>query len=162
MSAYRDALEVRRVAEEIIPKWHPHLEDVEIRYVFRDEHATAKGKAVMGKARLVGGLNAWLAAADPDLALSEPERFYVMEIAEDVWQTLDGDARSALVDHELCHMVLDEGTEKLTIVGHDVEEFADIIRRHGLWKPDVEAFVKAGMQGRLPFDEYREGAETDD
>jgi hypothetical protein len=37
------------------------------------------------------------------------------------------------------------------IAPHDVEEFAAIIRRHGLWKEDVKLFARAVRQCELPL-----------
>jgi len=60
----------------------------------------------------------------------------------------------SLVDHELCHCAarLDkygeqvqdsEGRGSWRIRRHDVEEFVEVVRRHGLWKADLEQFARA-------------------
>jgi Putative phage metallopeptidase len=71
---------------------------------------------------------------------------FVVEIAFDAWEVLTERQRVALVDHELCHLVI-EGTETGEIVrrikGHDVEEFQVVAERHGAWKPDLADFAKA-------------------
>ncbi len=63
---YSEAPEVREVAQELIQIHHSHLSGQRIEYVFRSEPAKDKGKEVWGKARKIGGLNAFLADADPD------------------------------------------------------------------------------------------------
>lgn len=87
---------------------------------------------------------------------------FIIVINHDAWHNLLPDAKAALVDHELCHIarkartVLDPETKTLvnrwaeaedpdswSIREHDVEEFADIIRRHGLWETGVERFAEA-------------------
>lgn len=144
---------VERTAEKLIRNHHTHLADVEIRYVFRSETAKNNGKPIMGKARKLSGLNAYLAqpAGDPDA-----EDFFVIEISEPAWTALDAKQREALVDHELCHLttVYDEDTDtvKLALRPHDLEEFRVIVERHGLWQPDVEAFAKTIAQGEFTFD----------
>lgn len=159
MPNYSPAPEVRKIAEDLIPKYHAHLDEAaRIEYVFRDEAANDGGKTVFGKARKVVGLNAYLAAdqyfEQPTLEGHEAETvktpiaqdFFVLEIAADVWKHLDDNQREALVDHELCHFGLsfnDEGERKLSIIPHDVEEFASVVRRHGLWRVDVEQFINA-------------------
>ncbi len=70
----------------------------------------------------------------------------------------------ALVDHELCHIqrnvgmvITDPNTGRILkkewadkddpdswhIREHDVEEFSDIIHRHGLWEHGIEKFAEA-------------------
>lgn len=70
----------------------------------------------------------------------------------------------ALVDHELCHIQRDTGMEVIDPVSgrilrrewankdnpdnwhireHDVEEFSDVIHRHGLWEHGIEKFAEA-------------------
>ena len=62
---------------------------------------------------------------------------------------------SALLDHELVHCELardpktqaikrDEcGNPVYRIRGHDIEEFREIVERHGLWKSDLESFAES-------------------
>jgi hypothetical protein len=155
------ASDVRDIAESLIPDFHPHLAEKTILYVFRSEASEKKGRVVLGTARKVSGLNAYLAFRDmlesQDLsqrllpALTGEARqsapaapsFYVIEIAHDTWLRLEGPQRIALVDHELAH-IGDDG-----MVGHDVEEFREVIERHGLWKPDLKEFAKAMRQTPL-------------
>jgi Putative phage metallopeptidase len=79
----------------------------------------------------------------------EPARFFLIELPLDVWNALPADSREALLDHELCHCLVDEdpqtGALKPKLAGHDLEEFVAVVRRHGLWKPDVEAMAKAAL-----------------
>ena len=142
MAKYRPAPAVERIAEELIPKYHEHLEGVRIEYVFRDKASSKGGKVVAGRAHLKSGLVAYLAQDRPSESFDlNDERFFVIEIAEDVWSALEAAQREALVDHELSHCMLDvdedDGSWDLSIVGHDVEEFAAVIERHGLWQPDL-------------------------
>jgi hypothetical protein len=155
VTIYRDAPEVATIATHLIAAHHTDLADVEIRYVFRAEHQTTGGKAVMGRARLVSGLNAWLiASVNPEAIMpaddEEPDRFFVIEIAEDIWRVLTADDRQALVDHELCHCILEanaDGDLKPKLRGHDLEEFISVVGRHGVWRPEIEALLKAAEHG---------------
>lgn len=56
------------------------------------------------------------------------------------------DKREPLLYHELCHLYYDEETEKVTTVGHDVEDFYAVIRRYGDWQKDLEKFNMAAQQ----------------
>lgn len=148
MTQYRTADEVARIARDLIAKHHPHLEDfgVRIEYVFRDEAEESAGKIVWGKARRMTGLNAWLAGAErPSETITDPEKFFVIEIAEDIWKTLNVKERRALVDHELSHCFVDLDKDeqiRLKLLRHDIEEFRGVVKRHGLWREDVEHFAQ--------------------
>jgi Putative phage metallopeptidase len=147
MVMLREADEVRDIAREVIAAVPDHaaLADVRIEYVFRDKAPRSKGRIVLGRARKITGLNAYL--ADKRIrALSTPSPFFVVEISEDTWQGLSPAQRRALVDHELCHCrveVDDDGEVVLSTRGHDFEEFASIIRRHGLWSTAAETVAAA-------------------
>jgi hypothetical protein len=145
MTLYRQAEEIQGIAQDQITntEQHHNLRLVEIRYVWRDKAAVSKGRHVLGKARLIRGLNAFLAGTGDE---GDDRPFFVMEIAEDTWtHMLDDSQRWALVDHELCHMkvVFDAaGLPELSIRGHDVEEFAAVIQRNGLWSDAMRGFAE--------------------
>lgn len=138
MPEFSYAPEVATIAAELIAQQPMHglLSQVRIDYVFRDKAAKSHGRVVLGRARKVGGLNAFL------IRDGEPDPMFVIEVAEDEWLNLDDDQRRALVDHELCHCQVTEGEEglELAIRGHDLEEFTCIVERHGMWKQDVRRF----------------------
>lgn len=152
MTTYRRADEVARMGADLIAEHHHHLVDngdVRIEYLFCDPPPKSKGETVWGRARKVTGIGAWLAAEEPpdDNDHHDPEPFFIIEIAEAVWNVLDHAGRKALLDHELCHLEVtidDDGDAKLSLAAHDVEEFEQVIRRHGLWRDNVRRFVKVG------------------
>lgn len=149
MANYRPASEPRSIAEELIPEHHPHLIPFlpEMRFVFRDKAQKSKGRVQLGSARKVTGLNAWLAEEEPvEVYDEDPIGFFVIEIAEDEWEHLSSRQRTALVDHELTHCWVDygeDGSASLVVRGHDLEEFTSIVKRHGLWKEDLQWFGEA-------------------
>lgn len=140
------APEVKEIAERIIPLHHPYLVDARVDYVFTDKVPKQGGKEVWGTMRKVTSLTAYLGADSNSQAHGEAAPFFVMVISRPVWDELDAKKREALVDHELCHAFCEldeEGAPKLSIVPHDLEEFQAIVKRHGLWRQDVERFVEA-------------------
>jgi Putative phage metallopeptidase len=166
---YRLAPEVARLAGPLISDHHRHLVDlgyVRIEYVMRDEAATSQGRTIWGKARKVTGLNAFIAREETGVVdLVDPDPFFVIEIAEDIWVTLNSRQRLALVDHELSHLQVsenDKGEMVLALVGHDVEEFGEIVRRHGLYKKDVEHFAKVCSDQLSLLDAPGSSADDDD
>ncbi len=148
-----DADEAKEIADELITAFHKHLEGEAITYVFRSQHAEAKGKVVLGMTKKITGLNAYLALRR-DLGLTSeeddaPAPFYCIEFAWDMWIRMDGKQRIALVDHELSHITPDG------LRGHDIEEFSAIARRHGAWKQDLADF-KAAINEKPVFEAARE------
>ena len=152
-ATYRPAPEVKKIAEGLIEKYHQHIIDynVRIEYVYIDKTPKSNGREVWGTCRKISSLNAFLANSQEG---SDP--FFVITISEDVWEILPMKSKIALVDHELCHAWAEakqeedtDGSEdviKLSLNPHDLEEFVCIVRRHGLWREDVQAFVDAALK----------------
>lgn len=137
---YSPAPEVEKIAREIIREHHKHLVNVQVRYVFRSIASKKNGRVVLGTARKVTGMSAYLANVGNALHDTTPNTpFCVIEIAKDQWANLNPSQQKALVDHELCHLWV-TSAGKISIRHHDVEEFREIIIRHGLWQPELEKF----------------------
>lgn len=135
---YALAQEAQMLGEEMIPKYHPHLETVRVEYVFNEAPMKSKGKELFARTKKKSGLDAFLFAPPTE---DEPKPFFVIEINKQAWDPLNKKQKRALVDHELCHCLWD--VEKgLYMRTHDVEEFSEIIKRHGLWQPDVQHFAE--------------------
>ncbi len=145
---YTPAPEVEAIAQDLIDQYHDYLRRVRIEYVFVTELVKSGGRYIWGKARKISGLNAWLATPEEERS-DEPNPFFVMEIVLPIWNKLDDKARVALVDHELCHFSTDESDDPV-LLPHDLEEFGNVVRRHGLYRPEVEFFIEAGRQSSLP------------
>jgi len=108
---------------------------VRIAYVWRDKPIIRGGKTVLGKARKISGLPAFLASEDLD---TDNPAFFVIEIDKTYWPSLSENEREALVDHELTHCIVDEDEGTLKILPHDLEEFYFIVKRHGLWSEEYK------------------------
>jgi hypothetical protein len=152
-TAYAPAVAVSEVAGRLIEQHHPHLAAAPIFFVFVDPAPNVRGGKILGRARVVRGLNAFLVAAaagEAEAPESGPvvadHSFFVMEVAFEEWVAASADARAALVDHELCHFDViedDDGEPQLRLRGHDVEEFTAVVERHGAWREDVVRFMGA-------------------
>jgi len=147
MFTYKEAPEVKAVAEKLIDQYHQHIRDFNVRvdYLFIDKIPLKGGKEVWGSCRKITNLNAYLAKDKQ----SGGDPFFVITIAEPVWDILPEKERQALLDHELSHTAAEykesdeENVVKLSLKPHDMEEFACIVKRHGMWRQDIEDFVKA-------------------
>lgn len=133
--------DVLSIAAEIINHHHEALLEAKIGFIFQDEASKKLGKIVLGNATKISDKQR---AAGLDLD-------YLITIAKDMWQELTFHQRKALIDHELCHCDYTFGYAKMR--GHDIEEFHCIVKRYGLWKPDLERFghvASEAIQEALP------------
>lgn len=138
MTEFTWAEAVQIAAEDLIGLYHERLKDVRVEYVFHPKVGHSHGRVVMAKARRISGLAAFLAST----AGAEGAAFFVLDVALEAWEVLSAKQRYALVDHELAHMGVDEDG-KPYLIGHDLEEFEQIVWRHGLWRSDIESFAIA-------------------
>lgn len=152
MAEWREAPEVKEIADALIPEHHQRIELYmdDIRYIFRDKAAKSNGHTVFGKAHKVGGMACYLmhsVTGDVNKYGDQPPSCFVIEIAEPVWENMTQRQRVALVDHELEHLdaVMNERTGEMSLVlkPHDVEEFRSIVARHGAWHPPLTEFAEA-------------------
>lgn len=77
----------------------------------------------------------------------EVNGFFVVCIYETYWHRMKHETKRAVVDHELCHLgaTWDKwGDTKLFLNPHDVEEFSDVIRRHGYeWRNSIKGLIES-------------------
>jgi hypothetical protein len=152
--SFSNAPEVKEIATRYINDYHQHLANVLIVYLFNAKTIVKKGKELLGETKLVSGLNAYLATRDLE---ERPEQLFVITISKSAWDLLAENlpAREALIDHELMHCDRDLETGALSVNPHDIEEFFEIVRRHGPWMKDIHTFIEAAKNAKtpmLPFD----------
>jgi hypothetical protein len=116
----------------------------------------ADGIRKLGMCKIATDLDRELAPFDIVILISRP--WWQDEFTQDA-------QRDALLDHELTHAVLaldaygdpvvdETGRRMYRIRRHDVEEFGEIVARHGLWKRDLDRFSQAIARApRLPLGE---------
>ena len=131
------------LATEIIALHHPRLERVKIAYLFKIKpealHPPKFPRPLRNGRKLKLAKCARVSAKWQ--ALMEEGYEFVIEFDAALWEGLDLDQRRALVDHELCHAGVD--ADGYYLRQHDVEEFRDVIQRHGFWKDDIKDFADA-------------------
>ncbi len=135
-----------KLLDELVTKHHPHLTNARIGMAWHvDVKADVDGHIMLGKCVKVSDLQKEFAEYD-----------FIIVLNRQVWynSNFDSPKKAALVDHELCHaeMARDKDGEDKTdergrpvyrVRKHDIEEFTEIIRRHGCYKVDLEIFAKA-------------------
>lgn len=138
--------DVTALAEQVIKEYLPHLEGCRIGFVFRETAKKHGEKVVWGQTGKV---------TERLMPFLREELDIVIELAEDIWTTeLRGEQKKALIHHELLHIV-ETKNASWTTRGHDFEEFTDMLKIYGLWRPDLlmagAAMKEATAQLALPF-----------
>lgn len=133
---YKANEDVEKMARDIIVKYHPELVNLKIAYIFKNKSIKSRGREC----------NAQISKVSPKVqAICEVD--FVVTLSAPRWQELNEIQHSALLDHELSHILITEnestGEEKRQMVCHDVEEFLSVIRRWGLTVLDLEMLGKA-------------------
>lgn len=139
---------------------HEPLQAAQIAYLFRDQEISSGGKVTWASAHLAslqgaaakywGRYFEWslyrLVGFEPD---------FVMLIDRHIWAGLDEREKLAVVDHELCHMTQarDEfgglrfnqvtAAPIWVIRPHDVEEFTEVVDRHGAWSASLVSMARS-------------------
>lgn len=149
---FQPADEVKEIAIGLIEENHPRLFGIRIEYLFIDKIPKKGTKQVWGSCRKITNLTAYLADRNRNITDEdgeEPEPFFAIVISRPIWEVLPYEKKLALVDHELCHAGVeetDDGGKKLFIISHDLEEFAEVVKRHGIWEEGIEVFIKAAKE----------------
>lgn len=152
---FKEAPEVQYIAEQLIEKYpeqHEHLKDLFtknlIQFFFRSDDPDWAGKCkkcTKFEQEITG-------------------KIIFIFINQSWWdRTRSSAQQDALVDHELCHIGRKDDAKEYFkdtdtfgrwnpadnpdswyIIEHDVEEFAGVVERHGLWERGIEKVVTAG------------------
>jgi len=139
---FSEAETVEQIAGGLIPNYHPELAEARIMYVFVDKVGMKNGRELYGKAQKVSGIWEWATEKD-----------FVIQVGTDKWNDLDATQRTALIDHllECCTGEEDEesGEMKWKIRDPEVQEFATILQRYGVWHLGLQSFVSIAKQINL-------------
>ncbi|HUX01769.1 MAG TPA: putative metallopeptidase [Phycisphaerae bacterium] len=141
-----------RILDEFVRTHHPHLAEAKIALAWNDAWAEdADGKVQLGQAKKASDLDRELHGHD-----------LVILLNRSWWNQFQPEQQRALMDHELCHCEVakdDDGETKQDEKGrivyrirkHDVEEFREVVARHGVWKSDLEQFVATAKDANTPL-----------
>ncbi len=145
------AEEVERVAQILISKYHPHLADVRLLYLFTDKKLKRCDRIRLGSAMRMNALQRFLSST---LESVESGHEWIIMIDMHEWEQLDDKQRRACCDHQLEHLKVfvksgskfvrlpddqdkDDFSEwKIGRVDHDISDFAVTISRYGSWWPE--------------------------
>ncbi|MFA5132705.1 MAG: putative metallopeptidase [Candidatus Paceibacterota bacterium] len=150
---------VAEIAKRLIPKFHTHLVNARIAYLFKNKEIKKGGKIVIATAGKCSPKENALAKYNNGMSDVDVEGFdFLLIVSYPVWQTLTDAQKLAVIDHELSHMLVqtddesEDGDTKYTIIEHDVQEFCSVIERHGLYMKDLENFAEAvkNLESEVP------------
>ena len=147
-----------KIMEDLVAKHHSHLADAKIAMAWRfGKGPDPDGRLWLGQAKKGSDLDRALHGFD-----------FVILLNHEIWNSAEfaEEHMIALIDHELCHCeraVDADGIPKIDeldrpvyrIRKHDVEEFIDVVNRHGIWKDDIRKLAEAAQEAKdrplLPF-----------
>jgi hypothetical protein len=155
------------MVDELVEKHHDDLKAARIALAWNlTWKPDVDGRVTLGKCKRASDLDRELSAFDfvvilrkeffEDLAVKDPQRL-------------------AILDHELCHAAPkldvdgeqledDKGRKVWRLRKHDIEEFSEIVARHGCYKRDIEQFAVAlrlSKQGKLNMEDVAESLASD-
>lgn len=133
-------------------EWHEKLSEARIALAWRLRlKPDVDCKIVLGKCVKISDLQKELAHYD-----------FIIVLNQIYWDDFSEKQRLALLDHELCHAApslnrktgdqLRDARDRpiWRVRKHDIEEFACVVERHGMWKGDLQLFAQA-------IDKHRDG-----
>lgn len=139
-------LSVIHTAEVLIRKHHRWLEDARICFVMRSEAQKRGSRYVLGQASKVP------AKMQPNFEFD-----FLIWLSKEDYERMDSAQREALIDHELCHCRPGDNGG-WSIREHDVQEFAAVVARHGLWTAELREIDRATTIYQQSLFERADGA----
>lgn len=142
--------------DSLVDKHHPELRDARIALAWAfGWRPDADGHVTLGRCKRATDLDREFAAYD-----------FIILLRRAFWthDRVTEAQRAALLDHELCHGALkhdargepvedERGRKVYRTRRHSIEEFTEIVERHGMWTADLESFF--GALRRAALAEYR-------
>lgn len=145
-TTFFEAETVKLIADSLISTYHPELATARVKYLFQEKAGKKNGKPLFGKAQKCSGLLEHFADTD-----------FLLIVGQDIFNTLEQQARVAAIDHllECCTGVEDEkdpaAPMKWSTREPDIREFGTILSRYGAWNAELGGFISIA-QGLLDED----------
>jgi len=152
--------EPRQIVKRLIAECHGHLAMCRILVVWRRDAKKRKERRILAfvtktqpYVRLLANAHAHAAAElhGESSAHVPVDPQIILDIALEQWLEASDAEKLALIDHELCHIVLKNGDFQLE--DHDIQEFSAVVGRRGAYRDDLrrlaETFKSGGPLFRL-------------
>ncbi len=134
--------EYETVCERLIDSFYPFLQGSEVVCILRSNFFH-DCKRTVARIEKISGLKAFLWTKRD----GSQDQFFLIQIVAPLWYELKEPQQIAVLDHELCHIEADEETGFLTLRKHTIEEFPEIVERHGAWHDGLVIFNHALQKG---------------
>jgi hypothetical protein len=140
MDYWKAGPDVYQQLRKIISEHHPHLLLIadEIAVVFKDKATERGGVVIPGATK----------KAPPMMQVLTDKKFgyrYIIELGVNTWHDFTNSQRTALLDHHLCAMRVEEdansGELKCGLRPPDFVGYQEEVERHGMWRPMDEDVV---------------------
>jgi hypothetical protein len=154
------ALEPAEIAKDLIARYHQHLVDARILYLFTTQERKKCDRVRLASAKKFSAMERYLSSlhleGEASASVDAGADFLIL-FDVNQWSIMHDDQHVALTDHELCHCAKVEVVTRHDdielvwgIRGHDVEEFHAVLERHGFWRPEIQTLAHV-VQQKLPF-----------
>ena len=129
------------MSKQLIAKYHEHLINAKIAYLYKNKPIVKGGRLVIATAEKCNPKTKALCTYS-----EEGESFdFIITISYKAWNNLSDSQKLAVLDHELSHcMVSDDektGEPLFQLISHDFEDFYSVIKRNKLYSKDLETLV---------------------
>jgi predicted metallopeptidase len=139
---------VEKIVDEVVADHHPHLARARI-IVLGKPKAGTRGQSTVVATASRAPKN--VAALYKDA--SGLDVHYLITIGRSAWDELSAEQK-IVIDHKCCHFLgLDDKGRWALRADHDVEEFHEIIKRHGEKLPALQGVLRIARQMALPLPE---------
>jgi predicted metallopeptidase len=139
---FRAATDLQPIIDRIIELFYPLVQGATVRAVYRSSKFPDSPFTV-ARIEKITGLRAWLYSRAP----GEQEGWFLIQIVLPNWDAFEARGHVAILDHEICHIHYSDETDTLGLRPHTVEEFPEIVERHGAYEPGLERFMEALQRG---------------
>lgn len=157
------AVEAYELLDELLTHFHAPLEGARIEIAWlRNVKADADGRLRLGKPIKSADLPRQLHGVD-----------WIVALNRQAMGMFNSAQRRALIDHELCHVDLARnaktgetrtdalGRTVMRVRKHDIEEFREVVRRHGLYTDDLKQFYENIVESeKAPLFAHGKGTKT--
>jgi hypothetical protein len=138
-----------RSLDDLVEKHHAHLAEAKIALAWKiDWQPNTDGQVTLGMCKK---------ASDLDRLFHDFD--FIILLNREYWPSFTAGQQLAILDHELSHADVKRGDDgevqrddqDRTVYRcrkHDLEEFRDVVTRHGLYRTDLEDFARAIEQAK--------------
>ena len=130
------------VCERLIENFYPFLQGATVVCILRSSFFIDDKKCV-ARIEKISGLKAFLWTKQD----GSQDQFFLIQLVAPLWNELKEPQQIAVLDHELCHIEADEETGFLALRKHTIEEFPEIVERHGAWHDGLVLFHHSLQRG---------------